>query len=96
MALGTPTVFASGNKAGIKNVNKKDGKPLADALRECLASRGHGAPSSVTQQQPPQPAAAASSDEVFAKLRQLGELRDAGIVTAGEFETKKAELLSRL
>lgn len=29
-------------------------------------------------------------------LRKLGELRDAGVVTAAEFEAKKAELLSRL
>lgn len=37
-----------------------------------------------------------SSDEIFAQLRQLGELRDAGIVTPEEFEAKKAELLARL
>ncbi|WP_246458932.1 SHOCT domain-containing protein [Streptomyces himalayensis] len=29
-------------------------------------------------------------------LRQLGELRDAGIVTPEEFEAKKADLLRRL
>jgi hypothetical protein len=33
---------------------------------------------------------------VFAKLRQLGELRDAGIVTDAEFERKKAELLGQI
>lgn len=30
------------------------------------------------------------------QLRKLGELRDAGVLTSAEFETKKAELLSRL
>lgn len=29
-------------------------------------------------------------------LRELGELRDAGLLTAAEFEAKKAELLQRL
>ncbi|MFF3492855.1 SHOCT domain-containing protein [Streptomyces sp. NPDC002795] len=29
-------------------------------------------------------------------LRQLGELRDSGILTADDVEAKKAELLSRL
>jgi len=29
-------------------------------------------------------------------LRKLGELKDAGILTAAEFEPKKAELLARL
>ena len=30
------------------------------------------------------------------ELRRLGEFRDAGIVTPGEFEAKKAELLARM
>jgi hypothetical protein len=34
--------------------------------------------------------------DIFEQLRQLGELRDAGIVTSEEFESKKAELLSRV
>jgi hypothetical protein len=29
-------------------------------------------------------------------IRQLGELRDAGLVTEEEFQTKKAELLERI
>jgi hypothetical protein len=29
-------------------------------------------------------------------LKQLGELRDAGVVTPEEFEAKKAEILSRV
>jgi PH (Pleckstrin Homology) domain-containing protein/putative oligomerization/nucleic acid binding protein len=93
MVFGTLTIFASGNKAEIKNMNKRDGKPVADALRERLASRGGPslAPAPVAQTAP-----SPSSDEVFAKLRQLGDLRDAGIVTPQEFESKKAELLDRL
>ena len=34
--------------------------------------------------------------DVFEQIRKLGELRDAGFVTAEEFESKKTELLSRL
>jgi hypothetical protein len=30
------------------------------------------------------------------QIKQLGELRDAGLLTPEEFETKKAELLSRM
>jgi hypothetical protein len=36
------------------------------------------------------------ADDVFEQIRRLGELRDAGIVIDGEFQTKKADLLSRL
>lgn len=45
------------------------------------------------------PAAAttpAPSVDFMAQLRQLGELRDSGIITAEEFEAKKADILSRM
>lgn len=87
MVMGTITVFASGNKAEIKNVQKEDGKEIVDALRERLADS------------PAAPAAATSSagqPDVMGQLRQLGELRDAGVLTPEEFEAKKADLLKRL
>lgn len=37
--LGTLTVFASGNKAEIKNMSKVDGKTIADTIRARLASQ---------------------------------------------------------
>jgi uncharacterized membrane protein YeaQ/YmgE (transglycosylase-associated protein family) len=35
-------------------------------------------------------------DDVMEQIRKLGELRDEGVLTDEEFQTKKAELLSRL
>ncbi|HWS45888.1 MAG TPA: PH domain-containing protein [Acidimicrobiia bacterium] len=46
-------------------------------------------------QAPPAPAAAAAPT-VPEQLQQLAELRDKGIITAAEFETKKAQLLERM
>lgn len=89
LLLGTLIVFASGNKAEIKQMDKKDGKQLTDALRERLAS---GAPSQPAQAPAPQ----AGGGDVMGQLQQLGQLRDAGIVTPEEFEAKKAELLRRI
>jgi hypothetical protein len=40
--------------------------------------------------------AAPTGDDVMQKLKQLGELREAGIVSDEEFEAKKADLLARL
>ena len=37
-----------------------------------------------------------SSEDPIAKIRELGDLRDAGLITDAEFEAKKAELLDRL
>ena len=39
---------------------------------------------------------AASQEDVFEVLEKLGKLRDAGIVTPEEFETKKKQLLDRI
>ena len=48
----------------------------------------------------PEPAVQLSSAErapdIVEQIRKLGELRDAGLLTKEEFETKKAELLSRI
>lgn len=87
---GSITIFASGNKAEIKNVNKDDGKAIVDLLRHRLSNPAPpGAPTST-------PAAAPQQADVMSQLKQLGELRDSGILTPEEFDAKKAELLKRL
>lgn len=47
------------------------------------------------QKNAPAPAAAVAIDPV-AQIKQLSELHDAGILSDAEFETKKADLLSRI
>ena len=81
--MGTIVVFASGNKAEIKNVNKDDGKAMVDALREQLAD---------SPAQPAAPATAAPVD-VADQLIKLAGLRDQGILTEEEFTAQKAKLL---
>jgi hypothetical protein len=44
---------------------------------------------------PPAPPAAAAVDET-PTLERLAELRDHGVITAEEYEAKKAEILSRI
>ncbi len=48
------------------------------------------------QQAPPPPAAPAGSDmdAKLAQLKQLGELKDAGVLSEAEFEAQKAKILS--
>jgi membrane protease subunit (stomatin/prohibitin family) len=47
------------------------------------------------QQQPQQQAAPAAPEaDPIERLRQLGELRDQGILTQGEFEAQKAKILA--
>ncbi len=88
MVFGTIIIFASGNKSEIKNVNKDDGKEIVDKIRHRLSAPRESAPA------PPDPSA--STADPIEQLKRLGELRDAGVVTAEEFEAKKADLLARL
>lgn len=53
------------------------------AMREAMARTQGPAPG----------AASAGADDSAAKLQKLGQLRDAGLITADEFAEKKAELL---
>lgn len=85
MLTGDIVIFASGNKSQIKSVNKDDGRQMVDRIRHRLS-----APSAA-----PTTALAAVAGPIE-QLKKLGELRDANILTQEEFETKKAELLSRV
>jgi large subunit ribosomal protein L7/L12 len=62
---------------------------------------GSAAPSAGAADAPNEPSVPAAPDvpaspDVFDQIRRLGELRDAGLITPDEFDTKKAELLTRL
>jgi len=55
------------------------------------------APASVPAYAPAfSPAPSAAEQDVFATIERLAELRSKGILSDGEFQTKKAELLARL
>ena len=66
-------------------------QPAADPAPDSYAAptappSGHQAPQNT----------APSSDDIFAKIERLAELRDKGILTDQEFDAKKADLLNRL
>ena len=44
----------------------------------------------------PSPEESRSKEDIVDTIRRLGELRDAGLLTDEEFQTKKQELLDRL
>ncbi|MYW01714.1 SHOCT domain-containing protein [Streptomyces sp. SID3343] len=79
---------------------------VPDALRTRRARRRSSAPIEAysptdirppVEVRPPASASATMTDlDVMKRLTKLGALRDSGIVTAAEFEAKKAELLRRL
>ena len=66
------------------------------AGRWAAAGAGAGTPSSSTQPPPPAPAAPAAPDmdDKLAQLKELGELKDAGVLSEAEFEQQKARILN--
>ncbi len=80
-------VWVSGNSAAISGIVKSDLEPLADAVRQGIATQ-HAAP--------PTAPSAESADDPYEALRKLASLRDAGVLTEEEFETKKQDLLGRI
>jgi hypothetical protein len=97
--------FASGNKVHMKWISDQ---AAMQVFVNTVKSNLHGGPqatipgTNVAQQgvaaQPAPPLAPSASpdEDIMGKIRQLGELHEAGILSAEEFSTKKAELLARL
>jgi hypothetical protein len=80
-------VWVSGNSASISGIVKSDLEPLADAVRQGTAAQHAALPTAPS---------AASADDPYEALRKLASLRDAGVLTEEEFETKKQDLLGRI
>ncbi|CAI7976641.1 MULTISPECIES: PH domain-containing protein [unclassified Parafrankia] len=84
LVLGKIVVLASDSQAEITNVNKRAGREIADLIRNRL---GLASPA-------PTPVAVPPGDpDLNDRLRRLGELREAGVLTREEFEGKMARLL---
>ena len=80
-------VFVSGNSSSISGIVKSDLGPLADTVRQGMATQ-HAAPLTVPS--------AAAADDPYEALQKLASLRDAGVLTEEEFEAKKQDLLGRM
>lgn len=90
MVLGRITVFASGGRAEITNVNKRAGREITDLILRRLGLVAPVPPSATALSS----VTALSGDlDLRDRLRRLGELRDAGVLTREEFEGKLARLL---
>lgn len=87
MLSGKVTIFASGNKAVIENVLPKQ---QADSIADHIRGRISAVPVA------PAGAHGDSSSDPYEKLRKLGDLRDAGVLTDEEFRQKKTALLSEI
>lgn len=74
-------------KAAMNELNIQP-EPLDEEDKQAIASTSQ---KDVTP--PPQSASGTGDSDYIGELKQLAELRDAGIISAGEFEAKKQQLL---
>ncbi|PRZ44093.1 putative oligomerization/nucleic acid binding protein [Antricoccus suffuscus] len=67
---------------------------VAGSVAQRRAAREGQGQDVVVQPDGPAPAPEIDTDHLIAQLRQLGELRDSGVLTEQEFNTQKTRLLN--
>ncbi|MFD1955838.1 PH domain-containing protein [Paenibacillus thailandensis] len=82
LMFGEITIFASGNKAVIKNIEKQQVRNFAEGVRAKISSGGNA-----------KSEAAPASDDSIVQLERLAQLKAAGILTEEEFAAKKRQIL---
>lgn len=87
--FGEITIFASGNRADIKQLDKAKTRPFAEMVRNHTTNRESKAP-------PPGAAAAEIPIDHISALERLGRLKNDGVITTVEFEAQKAKILSAM
>jgi Bacterial PH domain/Short C-terminal domain len=95
LLLATVTIFTSGNKAEIKNVDKTKARSFAEGVRVRIAKAQQPAPEPKVYY-PPAPAPVPAKSEIsqlIEELEKLGALKDRGILTEEEFQAKKKQIL---
>lgn len=85
LVLGELKIFASGNSATIKNVEKGRVRDFSEYVRaQTTGANEHTTPAANTQ---------SSSSDVADQIKKLADLKEQGILTEDEFAGQKAKLL---
>ena len=74
--------------------NKQAQKAAAQQQNAAAQQQAAAAQAAAQQASAPVPAPAMSTDDKIAKVKELGQLKDAGLLTEEEFATEKAKILN--
>jgi hypothetical protein len=97
MLMGKITVFASGNKAEIDQVGKKECRDFSEYVRARVTAPTEHASVAAAAPADPAPAAQAEDDHAhIAKIERLAALRDSGALTPEEFDAQKQRILDQM
>lgn len=87
------TAVVAGTATAVSGrVQRRQAEKYAQRDADIYAQREAAYQQNVQQQAPPPPAAP-PQDDMITKLKQLGELRDSGVLTDEEFDAQKAKIL---
>lgn len=90
------SVITSGNTVDFR-VSHKEAETVKDTLTRLMLGTHPALQAEVAAPAPaPAAPAPAATPDITVQLQQLAALRDAGVLTAEEFDAKKAELLARI
>ena len=90
--LGKLTIFASGNKAIIDNVDKKRVRVFGDYLRNKITSNNSD---SFLNTSPTSNSDNENQDDMLSKLERIAKFREQGILTEEEFIQQKQKILNQ-
>lgn len=87
MVFGKITIFTSGNRAEIKQIEKSQARKFAEGVRARISVPQKNVNSL-------KEVAVTVDDDVVSKLERLAKLKNDGIISEEEFRTQKSRLLS--
>lgn len=83
------TIHASGNKVNMKWINSGDVNQFAKYVNDKLNSANESSPDRSDKQ-------TGEEEDIPTQIQKLSDLKEKGILTEEEFETKKSELLKKM
>ncbi len=89
LLLGSITIFTSGNKAVIDNVEKSKARSFGDWIRARISTAKEN-----VLEQPKAKVPSSNSDVILEKLERLAKLKEQGILTEDEFQKQKQIILA--
>jgi hypothetical protein len=93
LLLASITIFASGNKAVIDNVDKTLARTFAEGVRARIATPAKPVTTTTAQPTAAPTAAPAKWEDLVAEIERYAELKERGLLTDEEFSAKKKQLL---
>lgn len=96
LILGEITIFTSGNKAIIKNIQKASAREFGEFVRNKISSSPVKNVDNATENSPSPDNYSSVNDEILKSLERLAVLKEKGILNNEEFAEQKLRILNKM